>query len=120
MNRRTLPDTAVEFIKAQGYSVFMRDRADSYALFQGDNGIGYVQFDPMSGYTVTSVHRGNRESGTGYQIARHVDRLSPELLAQAIATVVPHWHRTDKAPSKFPDIEAYRAQGAFEAQYSEV
>lgn len=120
MNRRSLPQDAVDFMKAAGFHVYMRDRADSYALFADENGIGYVQFDPMEGYSVSTVHVPNRESGTGYQIARHVSTLTDRILEEAVRTVVPHWHRGDSPPLKYAGIEDYRSRGKFEAEYREV
>ena len=120
MNRTSLPQEAIDQIKAEGYRVFMRDRTDSYALFESAEGLGYIQFDPQAGYILTTMHWPNRESGTGYQIARHVSTITPQLLREAVLTVVPHEHRRDKAPRKYAGIDAYRARGSFEAEYQEV
>jgi hypothetical protein len=120
MNRNSFPESAVEQIKAAGYRIFMRNRADSYAIFGDDTGVAYVQFEPMAGYTVSTSHVPNKESGTGYQIERHVPELTPEMLRRAVKTVVPSWHRHDKAPTKYASVDAYTERDAWTRSYSEV
>lgn len=120
LSRRSLPQEAVDFMLAHGFRVYMRNRADSYAIFEGAGGIGYVEFDPVAGYSVSTVHAPNRESGTGYQIARHVSALTVPLLERAIRTIVPHEWREHKAPRKYASMADYKARDSFRAGYEEI
>lgn len=120
MNRYSMPKEMIDYIKSQGYRVFMRDRADSYALFESAEGVGYIQFEPMAGYTLTTRHRANKASGTGYQVARHSPNITPELLRESVRTTTPRWSRRDPKPVKFANMDEYRALGAYEAAYREV
>ena len=120
MHRRSLPQEAIDQIKAAGYRVFMRDRADSYAKFGNETGVGSIEFDPMAGYTISTVHAPNRESGTGYQIERHVSAITPDMLHAAVGTHVPSWHRRDTPPRKYDSIDAYLAVDKWNAGFREV
>lgn len=120
MNRYSLPQDAIDFMLAAGYRVYMRDRADSYALFASPEGIGYVQWAPMAGYTVCTVHYPNRESGTGYQVAREAPALNDRILDDAIRISVPHWARGHSQPRKYASIDEYRARAAWNAEYREI
>ena len=118
-NRNTLPQTAVDLIKSAGFRVYMRNRSDSYALYASNDGIGYVQYCPAAGYTVSTVHYPNRESGTGFQVARHISALSPDVLRDGATITTPSWAR-DKTPRKYNGIDEYRAQDTFSATYTET
>lgn len=120
MTIRTLPQDAIDFMKGAGYRVFMHDRTYGYAYFATPDGIGYVQFDPMSGYTVCTVHKPNPQSGTGYQIARGAPVLNDRILDDAIRSVMPSWALGDERPPKYSGITEYREQGAWQSLLQEV
>ena len=120
-NRRTLPQDAIDDIKAAGYRVYMRDRADSHCIYGNELGLGQVQFDPVSGFSICTKHKPNRKSGTGFQVSTWITRLTPELLFEGLATL-PAWAKARgyEIPHKYRDIEEYRAEHPFNAEYAEI
>lgn len=119
-NRRSMPVDAIRFVLSQGYRVYMRDLSDSWLIYEGAEGIAYVQYDPMTGYSISTKHYPNKESGTGYQITREAASLDPRDLARAIVIGVPSWHRRDTPPRKYRNMAEYMGSNSFNAEYSEV
>lgn len=120
-NRRSMPIEAIRFALSQGYAVYMRDLSDSWFIYEGaEGGIAYAQFDPMTGFSTSTKHYPNRESGTGYQIARGAAELTAQALADAIRVTVPSRHRRDTPPRKYRDMEEYKAANRFNPEYREV
>lgn len=103
-----IPQYAIDTMKAAGYRVFMpTDPAwKTYAFFEKDNRVGYVECDRFHGFKLSTVHVPNRTSGTGYRLTTEpVGKLTPELLHQAATTSVPAWaSRTDPAPRKYASV----------------
>jgi len=58
-------------VKALGFRVFIRDGGDTYAHFTDGKSFGYVQIgDYGYGYSIGSVHKPNKQTGTGFQISK--------------------------------------------------
>ena len=112
-----LDQTAIDFMKSKGYRVYMRNRADSYAIFEKAGRLGYVQTERAGGYRLSSVHKPNKDTGTGFAIRELPVDLTAANLEQASNMVAPHWARR---PEKFAGIDEYRAHSRFHAQYAEV
>ena len=108
MSRNTFPAGVIRFIQEQGFDVYTRERSPSYAYFSNASGIGYIEHDHASGCSLSSVHKPNRQSGTGYQVARHVGTLTPELLREAVNTHRAPWAHGDDMPVKFASMDAFR------------
>lgn len=120
-NRSSMPIEAIRFALSQGYRVYMRDLSDSWFVYGGAEGdVAYVQFDPMYGYSASTKHYPNRESGSGYQITRGAAELTAQALADALRITVPSWHRRDTPPRKYRDMAEYKAANSFNAEYREV
>ena len=73
----------VEKLKANGFNVYyshyssLREEPISYVHFTKDGKIGYLQVEGWRGFSFTSVHKPNRETGTGYQI--HTEIFKPTI-----------------------------------------
>lgn len=52
-----------------GFSIYMRSQEDLYLYYtQGANQIAYLGYRPAGGFTISTVHRPNMRTGTGFQI----------------------------------------------------
>ena len=80
----------IDAITAAGFDVYMRDQKDTYLLFTDGKNIGYLQADRLAGFTISTVHKPNTTTGTGFQIERHATEFTAEMLARAFITT-PHW-----------------------------
>jgi hypothetical protein len=119
---REVPEStkaAVAFIKACGYRVFMRSPSDEHCFYTDADGkrIGYAQW---SGYrtSVSSVHKANRTTGTGFQIA---ESITKDSLRDAIACHCPGWsYRDASTVKKYRDWDEYRAESRFNSELQEA
>jgi hypothetical protein len=59
----------IEQVTAAGFDVYMRDPKDTYMFFTDGKNIGYLQDDRLAGLTLSTVHKANRSTGTGFRIA---------------------------------------------------
>ena len=111
----------IDAVAAAGFDVWMRDLKDTYMLFTDGKNIGYLQNDRMAGYTISTVHKPNTTSGTGYQIERHVTTFTKEMLQNAFVRA-PHWAygRDIDSVRKYKDMDDYRAGNSFNASYQLV
>lgn len=72
----------IETFKTKGFEVYAPANLTTYFwLVKGDN-IGYCQIDRLEGIVFSTVHKPNRQSGTGFRVnsAEH-----------AVSVNVPHW-----------------------------
>lgn len=108
----------VEFIKALGFSVYMRNPDDTYCYYTDDNNqIGYAQWSDCRQY-VTSVHKANSTSGTGFRVA---DAITESTLLAALATYTPHWAVRDASSvKKWRDWEEFQTSSAWQCGFSRV
>lgn len=115
------PETIAK-IQSLGFSVYMRKLADSYCIFTDGTRLGYFQENSgFGGFTMSSVHMPNQRTGTGFQVARHVDYFDKRLLEECLATHCPNWSRGDEGTvKKYRDIEHYRNRDTWNAEYQLV
>lgn len=107
-------------IRNEGYAIYTRPsdgffpHGVEYCYYTDGKRIGYAQFDPMTGYTVSTVHKPSQTHGTGYQIERHVDSLTSEVLTEALETLLPVWadHRF-ALPRKYTDWNDFQNANAW-------
>jgi hypothetical protein len=110
----------IDKVAAAGFDVWMRDPKDTWMIFTDGKNLGYLQFDRMAGYTISTVHMPNKTSGTGFQIERHVSDFDRATLARAFIHC-PDWFRRDaESVLKYRGIEDYRAANNFNAAYQLV
>lgn len=110
----TLTSPEVELIQSCGYRVFMRKPTDEYCFFTDGTRIGYAQW---SGYrtSVSSVHVGSRENGTGFGVA---DSITPESIKAAAEMVMPNW--ATGSVRKYRSWDEYIAESDWNAGLTEV
>jgi hypothetical protein len=107
-------------LKAKGLKVYQRNKGDSWAIFSDGARLGYVQYRPLEGFTVSTVHKPSRIVGTGYQVARHVGKVTDEMVEDAMRTICPSWdHHNAGEVRKYRDMDEYR-KGSWESAYKEV
>lgn len=106
----------IDAVAAAGFDVWMRDPKDTWLLFTDGKNIGYLQDGRLEGLTLTTVHKPNTSTGTGFGMGPVVE-LTYEALAQAFVHA-PHWagHGATSV-RKYRDMEDYRKASAFNAEY---
>ena len=121
MTRNTLPTEVLEAIEAAGFSAFMRDRNDSWCVYTDGENIGYLQNAFFTGYDISTKHKPNKTTGTGWQMIARTFDLSPANLAAGFK------HCPGNATSKeresirkYAGIEEYRAESKFNADLERV
>lgn len=110
-------------IRELGYRVYMRSPNDSYLYYTeaigGRGRIAYLQDDGRGNVTLHTVHKPNRESGTGFRVAEWLaDPLTRDELELGF-DFQPSWWR-GPAPQKFKSIEDFRAANDWNAEFHEV
>lgn len=119
-----ISDKLINKIKSYGLRVWMRDRDDSYLLFTDRNAvkIGYLQNSGLDAISMSTVHKPNYTSGTGFGMFQHVDEddLSREDL-DACFCLYPQWASSASRDSvrKWKGMEEFRAADKFNAAYLE-
>jgi len=98
----------IEMIKAAGFTVYRRRAHDNHVFYTDGTRIGYAQFHPMRGYSISSVHQANRTSGTGFEIEREVFDIDSAMLKAAFCHA-PAW--ADR-PSR-ESVVKYRGMAAY-------
>lgn len=96
----------LEFIKAQGYRVFV-SKLDNpvYCYYSDGVHIAYAQWDRCS-FGVHTVHKPCHECGTGFVYSKEI---TAETLRAALNAYGPHWagQRDINAVRKYADIDAF-------------
>jgi hypothetical protein len=113
----------IALIKALGFRVFMRSPRDTWLYFTSADGkrIGYLQNDYFGGYTLSSVHKANQQTGTGFQIHRMLSTVDKQQLEDCFVHA-PGWaSRSDsRTVVKYRDIDEMIARDAFSREYREA
>lgn len=107
----------VEMMKAEGWKVYTRDRAEYCYCTDGTN-IAYVQWSNL-GDRVTTVHKPNRTTGTGFSIA---ETITPQTIRTALQMFAPNWadSKDRRSVRKYKDWEEFHHADSFNAQLREV
>lgn len=92
----------IEEIKAAGLDVYGPERLTSYVYFTDDVRIGYAQVDHMAGAGFSTVHKPNRQTGTGF---------SAESIEEALS-FAPGWATSSDRlrVNKFKDFSEFAAK----------
>lgn len=93
-------DELITQLKEKGFEVYGPEKRTTYCYFTDRDKIGYAQHSRMHGTTYATVHRANRESGTGFGCT------TPQ---EALMTVPPGFPGV-VAPQKFANFETFRKQ----------
>lgn len=79
-----------DLLVRNGLAVYYPENASTYFWVSDGENIGYVQIE-TSGFSFSTVHRPNRQSGTGFQVEKHV---YPATLQHVLNTFkTPNWAR---------------------------
>lgn len=121
--KRKISDSVIAKVQSLGFDVYMRSPDDTWLLFVDGDRIGYLQCGHFGGYSLSTVHKPNRTTGTGFQILVDVDLegLDRDALERALVSA-PHWANGPErqSVSKWKGIDEYRAGGLFNAEYKLV
>lgn len=106
--RHTIP---VDRLKYLGFRVFVSDvNAPTFCYFVKDNKIGYIQAEATWIFSLTTVHKPNPQTGTGFSIARDLTAadLTAATLQKAFA-MYPDWAWcTDReSVQKYKNVEEF-------------
>jgi hypothetical protein len=92
-----------------GFTPYMRNREDTYMLFTDGTRIGYLQVNRFDGISMSTVHKPNTRTGTGFKIDLPLGaRIDKETLEKAFVGA-PSWaYASDRAAvQKYLDIDEY-------------
>lgn len=121
MTRNALPTEALEAIEAAGFTAYMRNRTDSWCLYTDGQRIAMLQRAFLAGYTISTVHKPNRTTGTGWQMFRGTFDLTPDNLAAGFKDHPGGATTAERASiHKYAGIDDYRAESRFNADYAPV
>lgn len=108
----------VEMMKAQGWHVYVRSFNAAYCFCTDGVKICYAQWSDGQP-RVSTVHRPNKQSGTGFHIA---DEITPRTIRDAMNTVAPQWASTGDRQSvvKYKNWDEYHHANKFNTELFEV
>lgn len=112
----------IDLIKAAGWRVFVRPatspRQNQYCYFTDGEVIGYAQWSDWRP-KVSSVHKPNRQTGTGFAVA---EEITPETLERAARCTWPAWaiEADRQSVHKYKDWDAFHNKDAFRKELIEV
>lgn len=107
----------IKKVQSFGFDVYMRNEGDTWLIFTDGTRIGYLQ-DDRSSFSLSTVHKPNKNSGTGFQMLRHVGDFTKEDLEACFARA-PHWalERDARPVVKYKDMAAYINENSFNREY---
>jgi len=109
----------IEKVQGFGFDVYMRKPEDTYMIFTDGQRLGYLEAGRF-GFNLATVHKANRESGTGYQIERDVGDFDADALNRCFVTA-PSWAQSSASSvKKYRDIAEYIAENSFNSEYALV
>lgn len=90
MKTNSVSQATIDLLKSFGFEVYMRSTNDSWLYFTNGKNLGYLQNNETSGYCLSTVHKPNQTTGTGFQIAKEITNLSKEALEMCFV-IAPSW-----------------------------
>lgn len=110
----------IEKVQSFGFRVYMRNRSDTWLVFVDEfDRLGMLEGDRLSGrYNLSTVHKPNTTTGTGYQVERHTPDFDKAMLLRCFARQ-PSWASSREAGTviKYKGINDYRARDTWNAEY---
>jgi len=119
-------DTLVDFMRellGAGFQIFVYDGQASkkvtYFKIVKDNQIGYVQKGHFGGFDFSTVHKPNRDTGTGFSMAQEVSDPTIEM-AEKCFSLAPYWATTSQRESviKYKNWDEYTSKSGM--KYIEI
>ena len=100
-----------------GFDVYMRNPDDTWLYFTDGKSIGYLE-DGRLGFNLSTVHKPNKQAGTGFQIERDAGYFDAYMLRRCFVGV-PHWAplRDRDSIKKYRDMSEYLNESAFNRGY---
>lgn len=119
MKYTELHDFAKELIAA-GFDVYAQPDATWLHFTDGEN-IGYCQFDPYRGFGFSTVHKPNKQTGTGFDAGCDIWPATIDHAKEAFA-FAPAWaDRTDIASvRKYSSMGEWLTANPFNAKSTKV
>lgn len=120
-----MQNDAIDHVKAQGFRVFMHDGNQKHAWLVYTDGtrLAVLSESRFGGYSVSTKHRPNSTTGTGFQIVENVElsRLSKQELECGFATA-PYWaHAMQRASvRKWEGLASFLGSDSWNARYVEM
>lgn len=110
-------------VQSFGFSVYMQNpEKDTWLYFTDGTHIGYLQYDRIEGYSLSTVHVPNQKTGTGFQVEQRVSDFDKTMLERCFITT-PEWARDEGARRsvvKWRDIDHFRSGSPFNREYKLV
>ena len=80
----------IDYAKSQGFEVYAPEKLTSYFYITKENKIGYCENNNLIGPKYSTVHKPNKESGTGFVVDNMQDTLidSPQWAGNLSNTVI--------------------------------
>ena len=112
-------------VQAAGFDVYMKNGdVDKYTwLFYSDpatGAIGYLQKPYFGdGVDISTLHKPTTSIGSGFRALENV-AVTAENLRAGLAVAPPWWRGSTDNVRKYADIEQYRRENPFNAEYTLV
>lgn len=126
--KRTQMEEAIKKIKEAGFDVYVHQHAGryggekiTYAYYSDGQSIGYIQRSGLGGYDISTVHKANHSSGTGFSIERGISlsQLTKANLEQGFV-FAPSWAVETKSVNKWKDMDAFLSANTWNKGFYKV
>lgn len=113
----------VTMLKAEGWQVWMRNdsatkRPAQYCFVTDGTHIAYVQWGDSYQTKVSTVHKPNKQSGTGFGIA---EEITPKTVREAMICIAPSWASRDlHSVRKYANWNEYHHANSFNEELFQV
>jgi hypothetical protein len=120
MKQITLTQEIIDRIKSYGFKVYMRDPTDTWLHYTDGKNIGYLQYNRIDGFSISTVHIPNQTTGHGFKVDDGVSTLDKNDLEQAFR--IPSWasNRDREVSKPWSSIEAFINSNDWNRGYKEV
>lgn len=112
MNKLTQSQEFMDYalkLKEAGFDVYIPEGENpTYCKFVKNDKIGYVENSDY-GFNFSSVHKPNRQSGTGYSIHREIGNPTIKM-AEDCFIIKPNWASRDDMPIKYKSWADYESK----------
>lgn len=108
----------IDHVANLGFDVYMRDPKDTWLIFVEGDKLGMLDMPRGRGFGLTTVHKPNQTTGTGFRIADDLSDLDAATLRTALV-FAPGWASSRDMASvvKYKGIDDYRKRDSWNAGY---
>jgi hypothetical protein len=113
----TLAIEIVNILKANGLQVYMRNLTSTYCYCTDGTHIAYVEWGNRD--AVSTVHKPNKQIGTGFHM---FDEITPASVRSAMQTVAPGWAKDSdrKSVIKYKSWDDFHKSSKWNAELFQV